>query len=125
MLLLRRVDAVSTHTETPIRTPAVQNRLCRELPGYIWQHRETGKLVGVVSCDEGQWLEVMDEHGWVTERHFTDITNYYDQVQKGRLRAVCAFKLDTHGEFPIQRRVWGVLRGELLLEMREFGRVAA
>ncbi len=100
------------------QTLGAAQRLVREIPGFIYRHRQTGELLGILSCDSGHWLETLDASGYKSERHLRDITNAHERVSKGSLRATREVVTDHGGEFAVERVVWSVDRGELLMELR-------
>ena len=107
------------------QTLGAAQRLVREIPGFIYRHRQTGELLGILSCDSGHWLETVDAQGFVRECHLRDVTNAYERVVKGTLRATRSTRRDHGGEFPTTYEVWSVGRGELLAMMREAAEKAA
>jgi hypothetical protein len=56
------------YPDTSQRVP-IQARIPVELPGMIFKHKQTGQLVGILSCDEGQWCELVSPSAARTERH--------------------------------------------------------
>ncbi len=103
-------------TQPVTQTPS--QRLVREIPGFIYRHRQTGELLGILSCDSGHWLETLDASGYKSERHLRDITNAHERVSQGSLRATREVVTDHGGEFAATRVVWSVDRYELLGAMR-------
>ncbi len=107
-------------------TEGASARLSRIIPGYIYAERETGELLGVVSCDSRHFLEVIDVTGFVSEKHVKDIHNGYKLVHKTGLRAVRETLSDHAGEFATTFVRWSVGRPELLRAVQAVaGRVAA
>ena len=103
-------------TQPVTQTPAQQ--LSEKLPGFIYRHRQTGELLGILSCDSGHWLETLDASGYKSERHLRDITNAHERVSKGSLRATREVVTDHGGEFAALRVVWSADPHELLGAMR-------
>lgn len=101
-------------------------RLPRLIPGFIYAERETGELLGVVSCDSRHFIEVIDLSGFVSEKHVRDIHNGYKLVAKTGLRAVRETLSDHAGEFATMFVRWSVGRPELLGAVQAVaGKVAA
>lgn len=96
-------------------------RLPRLLPGIIYAERETGELLGVVSCDSRHFIEVMRVDGFVCEKHVKDIHGGYELVHKTGLRAVRETLSDHAGEFAVFYVLFSVSRGELFSCLRAVG----
>lgn len=100
-------------------------RLSRLVPGFIYTERETGELLGVVSCDSRHFLEVIDVTGFVSEKHVKDIHNGYKLVSKTGLRAVREVLEDHAGEFAVFYVLFSVSRGELFSALQTVAGKAA
>lgn len=104
--------------EAPQEQPAITTAYMAErLPGYIWRDRKTQQLLGVLSCTECGWLELITPEGVRSEMGISDITNRLERVAIYSLRAVRSLELDAGGEFPIYRWTWRVGHGELMTRL--------
>jgi hypothetical protein len=98
---------------------SIQARIPVELPGTIFRHKQTGQLVGILSCDEGQWCELVSPSAARTEHHLTDVLKNHSKASKANLSVLSKVETDCRGELPISRRTCRVRVSELVQALQQ------
>jgi len=106
------------YPDTEQRVP-IQARIPVELPGTLFRHKDTGQLIGVLSCDEHHWAVIMTPSKARYELPVTDIAKHYRRLYSANLEVFSRVETDCSGELPVDRRVCRVSTAGLLKGLEE------
>ncbi len=100
----------------------VEARQPETLPGTIWRNKTSGQLVGILSCDEYRWCELLTPSNRRYEVSYSDIRESFCEVAQGHLSVTSGTWKDTHGDIWVEREMHRVSQPELLKRLeREVG----